>query len=94
MAQGGPRWRDRGRARERRRPRDTKGRGRGGKVLIAVYPACCGLLVFALHGAILTRERHCVHRTMFRRYLPATNEEFDIDANRAAGPDGATAPRA
>ena len=53
-----------------------------------------GPIVPAQHGAILTRAAHPVHRTMVRGLFPATNEAFAIDANRAAGPDGANARRA
>ena len=55
-----------------------------------------GTVPFALarHGAILAGAPSAVHRTMVRGDLPATNEEFAVDANRAAGPDGANAPRA
>ena len=35
-----------------------------------------------------------LHRTMVQGELPATDEEIANDANRAAGPDGANAPRA
>ncbi len=43
---------------------------------------------------MVTQPPRAVHRTMVRGVNPATEEEFAIVANRAAGPERATARRA